>query len=366
MNIILCLGRLFGGGAERVAALWVQGFVERGHKVTIIVGQGLKENSYSIPSNVNIITLPQYGNYKQLRFLLYVNKLRGYFKEIKPQVVITVFEPWAWMSWLASKGLSVPVIKTDHNAYEWPKEAEERFPRFHIFDKLYTNKLYNRVTVLTQADVDCMRGRLSNLTVLPNPLFCIPVNSVPTKNKIVLAAGRLNGWYVKGFDLLIEAWGRICSQYPDWQLWLAGNGAERDFEFLNVIAEKAGVGNQIKFLGFCHDMKSIYQESSIFVLSSRYEGFGMVLTEAMSQGCACIACDWKGRQREIVEDGKDGLICPVNDSYSLAEKIKFLISDEGKRLIIQRNAIEKSQKFSLDRIMDRWEQIFAELNISLD
>ena len=92
-------------------------------------------------------------------------------------------------------------------------------------------------------------------------------------------------------------------------------------------------------------------------MSSRYEGFGMVLIEAMSQGCACIACDYKGRQSEIIQNDSQGIICPVEDVDSLASAIERMILDKSYREKCQYNAIERSKFYSLDNTMDRWETI---------
>lgn len=134
----------------------------------------------------------------------------------------------------------------------------------------------------------------------------------------------------------------------------------------------------IEFLGFQKDIEKLYQEASIFVLSSRYEGFGLVLIEAMSQGCACVACDYKGRQREIlsplqgdslkvngysdhgIEATENGILCEPEDVEALAEAIKKMIEDDEYREGIRANAIERSKYYSIENTMDRWEKYLVE------
>ena len=105
----------------------------------------------------------------------------------------------------------------------------------------------------------------------------------------------------------------------------------------------------------------MYQRSSIFILSSRYEGFGMVLIEAMSQGCACIACDYNGRQREIIQNNDEGVICEPDNEEELASAIKSLIDNRNLRKNVQEGGIARSYNYSLDSIMKRWEIIINKL-----
>lgn len=89
----------------------------------------------------------------------------------------------------------------------------------------------------------------------------------------------------------------------------------------------------------------------------------MVLTEAMSQGCACIACDWKGRQKEIIRSREEGLVCPSGDVKELTRALGFLLVDDEYRACIQRNALIRAREFEIDKIIERWELLFKDLNL---
>ena len=225
------------------------------------------------------------------------------------------------------------------------------------------NKRYDHVTVLTNADKLCVNKVLSNVSVLPNPLVYTPISHLPNKEKIILAAGRLDAWHVKGFDLLIKAWSKLSKNYSEWKLQIAGNSKGLGKEYLQSIASELNLGSQLEFIGYQNDMLPVYRRASVFVLSSRYEGFGMVLIEAMSQGCASIACDYKGRQREIITSNQEGVICPADDIDSLANAMQAVISNEEYMNKLQLNAIERSKYFSLDNTMDRWESIFKKVGV---
>ena len=161
---------------------------------------------------------------------------------------------------------------------------------------------------------------------------------------------------------MIKAWGKVAHRHPDWILQIAGS-ASKDINYRKILdfISEANVQHSVNLLGFCEDVQSLYKDASIFVLSSRYEGFGMVLTEAMSQGCACIACDYKGRQQEIIRDPSEGIVCSPDDVNELAEAIDRMICDDDYRKAVQIRSVERSNDFSLEKIMDKWNTIMNEI-----
>lgn len=371
MKIAIIVSKLTGGGAERVAALWATGFARRGHEVSLIVYSKAKsEISYEVPRNIKIYSLGANINHRKLRALCNIlkffiksrkNRLGTILHEIRPDMIIGVIHPWAWDAYNVTRDMNVRIVNTEHNSFERPvnipMSTDVEKQKFEI------NKSFDHVTVLTQADKNVIGNRLNNVSVLPNPLSFNPVVEISEKKNVILASGRLDVWETKGFDLLIKAFGQICVQHSSWVLQIAGTGKRTSLRYLQELAEECNIPKkQIEFLGFRDDMKLLYQRSSIFVLSSRCEGFGMVLIEAMSQGCACIACDYKGRQSEIIEDETQGILCPTDDVESLAKAIEKMIKDEQYRKLCQHNAIERSKYYSLDKTIDRWENIFNKIN----
>ena len=368
------VSKLTGGGAERVAALWAKGFVQEGHEVGMVLSCSREVPiTYEVPNNVKIYYVLRSSICNKAAYVLNhrfnvdfsfynIHRLQRIVLNFHPDVAIGVLPPWAEWARKACKGLNVKIINTEHNTFERPRNAQYMPMNDELYYKKYElNKLYSHTTVLTEADKKCVDGILNNVSVLPNPLTYEPLKTIPPKENIILAAGRLDAWYVKGFDLLIKAWGAICKSYPKWKLQIAGNYGKEGLGKMKLLADEHRLGQQIEFIGYQDNMQPIYQRSSIFVLSSRYEGFGMVLIEAMSQACAPIACDYKGRQKEIIVSDKDGLICPVDSVKSLADAIEIMIKDRQFREIVQRNAIERSKAFSLDKIMDKWNKIFNDL-----
>jgi glycosyltransferase involved in cell wall biosynthesis len=164
-----------------------------------------------------------------------------------------------------------------------------------------------------------------------------------------------------------------------WRLQIAGTGSEESLQYLKKLCKENGVEDSVDFLGFVSNMESLYKKASVFVLSSRYEGFGLVLIEAMSQGCACVACDYKGRQREIVypkgqgskfnfqgsnnkfEACENGILCEPDNVEALAAGIQKMITDDEYRENVRANAIERSKYYSIENTMERWKLLLNQV-----
>ena len=388
MVICIVVSHLGGGGAEHVAAMLANGFADKGHEVYLSTDL-VREGHYSIQDNVNAYNIITYNRWTSLKWLVAIQNLRKLYKQKRPDVVLGIMELCSIVAEIASFGMNIPVVATEHDSFERPISAP--LHKVEYFTKFWINKLYDTVTVLTEADKKAIGSRLKNVVVMPNPLSLVPAKSIPVKENVVLAAGRLDAWHYKGFDNLIKAWGTMLkneetkvqsggsgiNELKEWKLKIAGRGNENSITYLKKICKDYGVEDSVEFLGFVDDMQSLYQRSSVFVLSSRYEGFGLVLIEAMSQGCAPVACDYKGRQREIInpssvlpqgeEEQSDavsefcvcdnGILCEPDNAEQLAAAIARMISDDKYRMSVQQNAISRSRYYSIENTIARWEQL---------
>lgn len=372
MKIFIICSYLGYGGAEHVAVMLANGLCNK-HQIILITNLN-REVTYKINPKVTLLNWSGDNTNKTKRLFYEIKNLRGYVKEFKPDVILGIMYKCSLYGKLASIGTGIPVIQTEHNSFERPSSAP--MSSKDKFFKFYVNKIFEAVTVLTEADKKSIDNRLKNVYVMPNPLALQPAESVPQKKKIILSSGRLDSWHVKGFDLLFQAWSKIEKKHPDWDLQVAGWGSKQStIDFVQQLAKDAGCVNRIQLLGFREDIVNLYKESSIFVLSSRYEGFGLVLIEAMSQGCACVACDYKGRQREILsplqgdslkvngysdhglEVTENGILCEPENVEALAMAMDKMISDEELRRKIQENGIERSKYYSIDNTIARWEAL---------
>lgn len=374
MRVFVVCNRLCYGGAERVGVTITNGLFDRGYEV-FVVADLFMPVTYELRAGVHMLNLYREGKGKYAKQLSSFTLLRTYLKQYHPDVVIGIMWLASLRALVAARGLLIPVISTVHDSFERPACAP--MSRFEHFHKFVLNKLYDYVTVLTEADKRYIGKRLKHVTVMPNPLALTPVRFVADgqvvdkedeetmKQPFILAAGRLDDWHYKGFDLLIKAWS-LVEQKTDsvgrkWQLKIAGKDTPEALGYLKRLCQEYHVDGSVEFLGFRTDIDHLMQEASVFVLSSRYEGFGLVLIEAMSQGCACVAADYKGRQREIIGDESNGMLCPTEDAGSLAEKMQYLISHPDERLQMQRNAAERSKLFATENIIDKWERMLSDV-----
>ena len=357
MKIFIVCNNLGAGGAERVAVNLANGFAGKGHEVYIVADSLNQKVSYTVDGSVCVMTLCRRSKSK-IKWFGAPFRLRHYLIKEKPDVIIGFMHVCSIISRLATIGLKIPVVMTIHHSLESKEWHLNLLTQW--LDK-YTPIFYSAVTVLNLADKEYLGDNYKNVTVMPNPLTFQPVSKIPPKQKIILAAGRISNWYYKGFDLLIEAWGNIASSYPDWKLRIAGDGPKENFDYLEEIAKKCGIENQIDFMGYQRDMKSLYKEASIFVLSSRSEGLPMVLIEAMSQGCAPVACENLGRTGEIIQNSNQGLLYKTADINSMSEALSKMIRDEEYRHSVQKNAVARSYYYSSEKILCKWESLLTNL-----
>lgn len=182
-------------------------------------------------------------------------------------------------------------------------------------------------------------------------------------SKKVVAAGRLEEQ--KGFDILIRAWSNVNSKHPDWNLDIYGEGSLRTA--LQRDIEKRNLDSAVRLCGLTDNIAETFAGYSIFALSSRFEGFGLVLLEAMTCGVPCVSFDCPEGPSEIITDGRDGILVPfrgLSDSQcaeALAENICRMIEDRDMRIRMSQEAIAKAATFSRDAIIDRWIELFKEL-----
>lgn len=359
MRIVIIVHCLTGGGAERVAAMWANGFRERGHEVEVVIFDADSPRTYALREEIRVTVVTSRRRWVVVRIIERIVRLRKVLKGISPDVVIEAMPSWQRL--VAMAGMGCKKIATEHDSFEKPTSAKEELG---WFNKFWVNRLYSHVTVLTQVDKGVIGRRLKHVTVLPNPLALEPVKNVPPKEKIVLAVGRKDAWHYKGFDILIKAWSQVSADTEGWKLQIVGGSDKGGQEYLKDLCHKYGVSESVEFQDYQEDILPYYQKASIFVLSSRYEGFGLVLIEAMSQGCACIACDYKGRQSEIVTNGVSGVTCEPDHVEALVEALRKVIDDDELRNQLQSAAIRRAGDFRIDRIMDRWEVIFKKCRLS--
>lgn len=367
MKLQFFIPSLTGGGAERVLSLVSDELVKRGHIINIVITDRevsfklndrivlscIKDVRHPVIGGMFLKTLSRIGNY-----IRYKKQACLEIKRFKPDVIISFMESQMIPILLSHK--RTPIVSSEHNT------MSRKFGKVIYFQRFFLNKFFDRVTVLTSYDKEyAIKKGLKKTVVINNPLTFEPISndkyeSLFTQRKNILACGRINSWEVKGFDLLIKSFALLAKKDLNVELDIAGAGEEKDVNYLMNLASEFGVAGRVNFLGFRNDVSSLMRAHSVFVLSSRTEGFGMVLIEAMSQGLPCVSFALPG-PREIFKDGEDGILVEEQNCVKMAESLLVMIGNEDLRYTMGKNAIRNVRRYSLGTITDKWERLFNEL-----
>ena len=218
----------------------------------------------------------------------------------------------------------------------------------------YNTKKLHKLVVLTKSDEQEWKKTHSNIVQIYNPCSIFTPLYSTLENKRAIAIGRLDAQ--KGFDYLIDAWVFVAKRFPDWTLDIFGKGEQKKM-FEKMIIENQ-LENIIFLKGVTNDVQKEFLDASLCVMTSRYEGFGLVLLEAMTCGVPCVSFDCEFGPNEIIKDDHDGFLVPVANVKLLADKICLLIENQKLRTCMGKKAKESVNKFHLNSIMTEWIDLF--------
>jgi GalNAc-alpha-(1->4)-GalNAc-alpha-(1->3)-diNAcBac-PP-undecaprenol alpha-1,4-N-acetyl-D-galactosaminyltransferase len=358
-NILLVISSLSAGGAERVLTLLARGFLDQGHRVDVATIFGRQNDFYALPDGVGRIALDMAGETTGL-----IDKVSGNFcriralrraiRQAKPDLIISFLPETNVLTILAGIGLGIPVIATEHvDPYSYP------MPRlWRCLRRLTYPRAARLVSVSFGVDKAFSWLPASRRAVIYNPVcldqLALSPSALPVYDwsHTITAMGRLE--VEKGFDLLIDAFGQVTADFPDWGLVIYGEGSLR--EKLSAQIESLGLAERIRLPGVTAAPAVALRQSDLFVLSSRYEGFGLTLVEAMSCGLPVVATDCPCGPSEIVHPDVDTLVVPRENATAMAQAMSRLMSDPAERRRLGENARLSAQRFSLDAAMQAWER----------
>ena len=376
-KIVYCTPALYmAGGVERVLTLKANYFADHfGYDITIILTEGKdKPLFYPLSDKVKVVNLnigfEELWTYSFIKKVFVYLKKQHLFKKLLKQELIRI-HPDITVSLLrreinfltsindGSKKIGeLHVNKANYRNFEQGEANvfKNLFARYWMRNLVYNLKQLDKFVVLTEEDRNNW-VELDNIEVIPDPLTFSPSSYSPLTERRVIAVGRYV--YQKGFDLLIQSWSIVEKECPDWSLTIIGQGNRLEYE--SLMDELHVDRSRCILMGPTDTIQDEYMKSSLLVMSSRFEGFGMVLVEAMSCGLPVVSFDCPCGPKDIIQDHVDGLLVEKGNVEKLAESIIWMIQHPEQRKAMADKAVENVQRFGIDQIAEKWKSLFETL-----
>lgn len=349
----------FTGGIEKITTTLANYFVKHGIEVIIVSNFHTNKNfSYSLDSNVKTVFLSEIpysgmpGSFERLKmFFANRRRVKKYFSLLHNETIIVQAFPNSFLYFLAmGKKNSNNIINVEHVHYFYYNKLL-RILRYFVYKK------YNNVCVLTSADKKQYDKLKIHASCIPNAIdfSCFSKIDINAKRrKTVVGVGRLEKQ--KNFSSLIRAFYKVHQRHPDWSLEIYGKGNLHDE--LESQIKNLGISKDAKLMGVSNEINKVFQESGIFVLSSLYEGFSMVIVEAMSNGCPVVSFNCPNGPSDLIENKKNGLLVENQNEEKLYEAILQMIENPDFRKICIENALKSVKKYSIENIFEDWKSLF--------
>lgn len=341
------------GGTERVTVTLANGLLENGHEIMIISECSGHDIRFNVDPNINIISLNS-QNYKNsiIRKMSIYNSLKKIIKQNNVDVLICVDVTLYLYGFLLKRKLKV--IAWEHFNYYHNNRDKVR-----MISRKLAAKYSDALVVLSKNDYNTYVREIKEIKKIKtiyNPLpFEIKKRS-SLDNKTVLAVGRYV--YQKGFDILLESWSKIQCDLPEWKLRIVGDGEEKE-KLKSIIKENKVKG--VELIPFTKDIIKEYSKADIFVLSSRFEGFGMVILEAQASGLPVISFNCPYGPSELINDNENGKLIENGNIDDLGKEILELALNKDKIERLSMNALYNAKKFNISIIINMWEELFNEI-----
>lgn len=343
------------------------GLSERNHQVTLITLDDARRDRHEVAAAVRRVPLDVMRPRRGLLSAVSGNArrvaaVRRAIVATRPDVVLSFCDTTNVLTLLSSVGTSLAVVVSERSN---PAAQRLPWPWSQLRPRLYRRAA--AVVVLTQAAADTVAPWLHQ------PPIVIPSAVEPPKaaelgqgnltagmnsslgrsRRSMIAVGRLE--YEKGFDRLLDAFAIVAEQHPDWTLSIHGEGVWRGR--LEQQRDRLGLGRRVHFPGWTRPIWPVLQQSDLFVLPSRYEGFPSALLEAMAAGLACVAFDCPSGPGVIIRDGIDGLLVPEGDTTQLAAAMNRCMGDPKLRGSLASRASEVTGRFGWQAMIDAYERV---------
>jgi glycosyltransferase involved in cell wall biosynthesis len=372
MNILFLLRRVSASsGVDISTKILANEFINMGNNVNLCC---LDFSDDSVSSKIKYFKI--FGDWKKIDTLQNINILKNTIQKENINIIINQEcqnIPWVNLVKIATEKADIKIISCLHfpvlMSINHFATRTKFFPRFFVKfikkckDLRAVNFAYDNsdfLVLLSEKFLEHykklqLKKDLSKLRVIANPLSMdIEKIDFGKKRKTILFVGRISE-FQKRLSLIIEVWKIILNtnKYNDWNLKIVGDG-----EDLDTIKEMAKKLDRIYFEGR-QESESYFEEASIFIMTSAFEGFPMTLVESLERGCVPIAMDSFLSLSDVIENGKNGFIIPNGDINAMAEKIQILMTDESLRKEMALNGLQSVKKFDVKIIAKEWEKLFS-------
>jgi len=368
MKLLFFIFALGGGGAERVTANLANYWAKNGHRLTIVTLASTWDDVYPLHPAVRRISLMEASpsaniiealssNYRR------ISALRETIKSESPDIAIGMMDSACVLLALAAHGLNV--VRVGSVRVHPPRLAVKVLWR-RLQAASY--RLLDTVVAQSQETAAWLIAHTTakDVAVIPNPVDwplavmepkIEPKTLIKEERKLLLGAGRLDPQ--KGFDLLIDQFARLAECQPEWDLAIVGEGPERNR--LQSMIDKSGMRRRIFLPGWAGNLPDWYRRADLYVMSSRFEGFPNTLAEAMAYGVPAVSFDWETGPRDIIRNDTDGLLVHPDDGPALMDALMRLMPDDALRQRLGIAASEVRDRFAMEAVARKWEDLFDRL-----
>ncbi len=363
-------------GTERVISDKMNWLAEHGHRVSLVTyEQGNHPLAFSLHPDImvndldtrffTLSVLPFYRRIFEFYIMrnLFAKRLQRIVDETNPDVIVTTTYSLKLATDIVRLSTKACNVMESHTAcFSVGKEQDfQDKPVIKFFAKLFDKWYFRSVSsfdlliVLTDGDGKDWSRYTDNIKVIPNPVTYYPEEIDPKKiyHRIICVA-RLT--YQKGLDMLVDAFAKIGGKYPEWHVDIYGDGEDKEKLFAQI--NRLGLDDKINILPPTNNIYQEYQNSDFYVLSSRYEGYPLVLNEAMSCGTPCVAFRCKYGPEDAIVDKESGLLVKDGDVDELSKKMEWMIVHGQERLEMGKKARLSAARYKKDVVMQAWEQAY--------
>jgi glycosyltransferase involved in cell wall biosynthesis len=344
------------GGVARVLSVKANYLIENfGYKVCILTqNNGDSSLFYDFNPKIELHDIILKGT-KTAFFYQYKKKLNQKIKLIKPDIIIVCDNGLKSFTIPFILKTKIPIIFESHGSKFIEEKQKDKFQFLTKLKLLFKDYAANKFTkFVALSDESLKEWNVINGIIIPNPLWFNTNQFSDLKAKRVIAVSRHS--YEKGLERLLLIWKKVAEKHPDWNLDIYGKYNE-DLG-LQKIAQTLNINKNVAFYEPVKNINDKYLEASIYVMTSYYEGFPMVLIEAMASGLPCIAYDCPCGPRAIINNNENGFLVENGNSDSFIQKIELLIEDENLRFQMGKKAQKSTEKYNLEFIMKQWKMLF--------